>query len=180
MVRADMLGVGLFVAFWLVIGVGLFLLAVRGGVTASRAPDRARSYRTSTSMGLLTVVVYVAFGIALPLVFLVGNHKNANAQVGGVTLNKNQASGRQLFAQKCGFCHTLAASNSVGLVGPNLDALQPPYTLVLNTISHGCVQNPPANSPQTCLGYGTMPAGIIEGQEAQDVASFVARIAGKE
>jgi hypothetical protein len=31
---------------------------------------------------------------------------------------------------------------------------------------------------QICLGYGTMPADIVEGRQAQDVAAFVAKVAG--
>jgi hypothetical protein len=30
------------------------------------------------------------------------------------------------------------------------------------------------------LGAGTMPANIIQGQQAQDVAQFVAKVAGNE
>ena len=61
----------------------------------------------------------------LPVVFLVGNHNRANAQVGGIKLNAAEQNGRELFGQKCGLCHTLAAANAVGKVGPNLDVLQP-------------------------------------------------------
>jgi hypothetical protein len=51
--------------------------------------------------------------------------------------------------------------------------------LVLHTLAHGCLQKPVlTGSPQTCLGYGTMPAGIVEGIQARQVASFVARVAG--
>jgi hypothetical protein len=51
---------------------------------------------------------------------------------------------------------------------------------VLHTIENGCLQNPPSGSSQTCLGNGTMPGNILQGQQAQQVASFVAKIAGKE
>ena len=86
----------------------------------------------------------------------------------------------ELFGQNCGVCHTLAAANGIGKVGPNLDTLKPPQKLVLDTINNGCVQNPPPNSAQACLGEGTMPAQLLQGKDAQDVASFVARVAGKE
>ena len=77
-------------------------------------------------------------------------------------------------------CHTLAAANSVGKVGPNLDTLKPPYGLVLNTINNGCLQDPGSNGSEQCLGQGTMPAQIVEGKEAQDVSSFVAKVAGRQ
>jgi hypothetical protein len=64
--------------------------------------------------------------------------------------------------------------------GPNLDQIQPAESLVLKTINNGCLQSPPpGDASETCLGQGTMPAGIVQGKQAQDVAAFVARVAGK-
>jgi len=127
------------------------------------------------------VFLYVAFGVAVPLLLLSGNHANASAQIGGYRLTAAEKQGRSIFAFRCGFCHTLAGANAVGKVGPNLDSLRPPYSLVLNTINNGCVPNPPSpSSPESCLGAGVMPAGIIQGQQAADVAAFVAKVAGRE
>ena len=36
----------------------------------------------------------------------------------------------------------------------------------------------PLRSGTTCLGYGTMPADIVEGRQAQDIAAVVSAIAG--
>ena len=129
---------------------------------------------------LTFTVIYVGFGVVIPLAFLTGNRANASSQVGGIRLNAAEKRGRELFGENCGVCHTLAASNSVGKVGPNLDTLKPPAGLVVNTINNGCLQNPPPNSPAACLGYGTMPAELLEGRDARDVAEFVAKVAGKE
>ena len=62
--------------------------------------------------------------------------------------------GRELFGEHCGVCHTLAAANAIGKVGPNLDTLQPPASLVLNTIDNGCLPNAPSGSAEHCLGQG--------------------------
>ena len=87
--------------------------------------------------------------------------------------------GRHLFAEHCAVCHTLAAANAVGQVGPNLDNLRPSEALVLRILANGCLQKPvDASSGETCLGYGTMQADIVEGTQAKDVAEFVARVAG--
>jgi hypothetical protein len=52
---------------------------------------------------------------------------------------------------------------------------------VLHTIQNGCLQNPPpGDAAQSCLGEGVMPAGIVQGQQAIDVAKFVAAVAGRE
>ena len=175
-----MLGVVLFVLFWVVLAVGLVFIASRGGVSGAREALQSQSRGGRRFMSSIFVITFVGFGVVLPAVFLLGNRDNANGQVGGIRLNANEKAGREVFAQRCGMCHTLAAANTTGKVGPNLDQLRPPASLVLNTINNGCVQNPPPGSSQSCLGYGTMPAGVIEGKQAQQVAAFVAAVAGRE
>jgi mono/diheme cytochrome c family protein len=175
-----MLGVALFALFWIVLALGLFFIAVRGGLGGARKPFQRQSRGGRKVMRWLFVVVYIAFGAAIPLLILTGNHANASKRVGQVRLNAEEAQGRMLFGQHCGVCHTLAAANTTGKVGPNLDQLQPPATLVYNTIINGCVQNPPPGSPEACLGYGTMPALVLQPQDAAKVAAFVAKVAGKE
>ena len=175
-----MLGVTLFIALWVVLAAGVFYFAGRR-TDGQRREAGALSYRGSRALGLTLVVLYVAFGVAVPVLFLHGNHANANAQVGGNKLTAAEKRGREIFAFRCGFCHTLAAANAIGKVGPNLDALRPPDSLVLNTINHGCLPNPAsASSSESCLGQGVMPAGIIQGRDASDVAAFVAKVAGRE
>ena len=53
--------------------------------------------------------------------------------------------------------------------GPNLDQLKPPKALVLDAVLNGRQR-----------GAGTMPAGLYTGQDAEDVASYVAAVAGKQ
>jgi mono/diheme cytochrome c family protein len=174
------LAVALFIAFWVVLAFVLFFIAVRGGVVGARATLQTQSVGGRRFMAGLFVVTYIALGVVVPLLLLTGNHANANSQVGGIKLTAAEKKGRELFGQHCGVCHTLAAANAVGKVGPNLDQLQPPTQLVLNTINNGCLQNPPPKSNQSCLGQGTMPANIVSGQQAQEVAQFVGKVAGKE
>jgi mono/diheme cytochrome c family protein len=175
-----MLAVWLFVAFWVVLGIALFFVAIRGGLGGARDVFQTQTRGARRFFGVSFVVIYVGFGLVLPAVLLTGNHANANAQVGGVKLTSAEKTGRELFGQHCGFCHTLAAANAIGKIGPNLDTLQPAQSLVVHTILNGCLQNPPSGSSQTCLGNGTMPANILQGQQAVQVAKFVATVAGKE
>jgi mono/diheme cytochrome c family protein len=170
----------LFIVFWVVLGLGVFLIAIRGGLGGAGAVLRRPSYRVRRAAGVIFTVVYVGFGIALPLVFLIGNHDSANGQVGGLKLTAAEKKGRELFGAHCAVCHTLAAANAVGKVGPNLDVIQPTEQLVLHTVTYGCLQNPPPKSQENCLGQGTMPAQILQSQQAIDVAKFVARVAGRE
>jgi cytochrome c551 len=176
-----MLAVLLVAAFWVLLGGGLFFVAARGGVGGARETLHARTRGGRKLADLLLVLVYVGFGIALPIIIEEGNRTKANAQIGGIKLTAAEKQGRVLFGEHCAVCHTLAAANAVGKVGPNLDLLEPAKSLVLHTLANGCLQSPPSkSSPQTCLGEGTMPADIVEGRRAQQVAAFVARVAGHE
>lgn len=174
-----MLAVLLFAAFWLVLGLSVFFLGVRGGPTAA-AEATGRTSRFSRGTTWAFVVVYVVFGVVLPVLFIVGNRNHASAGVGGIKLTAAEKRGREIFGEKCGLCHTLAAANAVGKVGPNLDVIKPTEQLVLHTIENGCLQNPGSNSSEACLGEGTMPAGVVQGIDATEVAQFVAKVAGNE
>lgn len=75
--------------------------------------------------------------------------------------------GAELFAANCGSCHTLAAADTSGTTGPNLDDLAPQQQLVADAIANGGA------------GSGAMPAGLLQGQEAEEVAAFVGSSAGQ-
>ena len=74
------------------------------------------------------------------------------------------APGRTLFAAKCGSCHTLKAAGTSGQVGPDLDAVRPDQATVKNAIA---------------TGPDGMPANVVSGSQANEVAAFVASVAGK-
>ncbi len=173
-----MLAVAAFVAFWVVVALGLVFLAGRrsGASAVSRGPSRG-GMRSILTVFVLTAAV---FGIALPLLMLTGNHANASAQIGGIKLTAAEKTGRELFGEHCAVCHTLAGANAIGKVGPNLDILKPAQTLTLHTIANGCLPNATPSSGETCLGYGVMPALVVQGQDARDVAAFVSKVAGNE
>ena len=176
-----MLGTWLFVAFWVLLGLGVFFIAVRGGLGGARATLQSQTRGARKTAGWVFVAIYVGFGVVIPGLFLVGNHANANKQIGGIRLSASEKTGREIFGFRCGVCHTLAAANAIGKVGPNLDTLKPSESLVLHTIQNGCLQNPPSATAATnCLGQGNMPANIIQGRQAQDVAKFVSKVAGQE
>jgi mono/diheme cytochrome c family protein len=76
--------------------------------------------------------------------------------------------GRALFGRHCSNCHTLYASRAVARVGPSLDFLRPPATLVRQTIHDG-----------SSAASASMPPQILAGQDAADVAAYVAAVAGR-
>ncbi len=165
----------LFVLFWVIVGLGVFFIAIRGGAKGARAALHTES---SVSRGLVTlgVVILFAFGLAVPALVLASNanHKSQIA-VGGIKLTAKEAQGRVLFARSCGYCHTLAATKSVGRIGPNLDVrvgeqistASGRKALVENAIKEGRAR-----------GLGQMPALLYQGKEAESIAEFVAAVAG--
>jgi mono/diheme cytochrome c family protein len=163
------------VIFWVLVGLGVFFVAMGGGPAGAR-----QSLYTERKLGqravMLVVVLLFAFGLSVPAVVLAlnGAHKAGVAR-GGIRLNAEQQRGRDLFARSCAVCHTLAAVKAVGRIGPNLDVrvgddiAQPAgrKALVLSAILEGRAR-----------GLGQMPAMLYQGKEAEAVASFVAAVAG--
>ena len=85
--------------------------------------------------------------------------------------------GKQLFVEKCGACHTLARAGTTGVTGPNLDeAFGPARRQGLGT---GTFEGIVADQIAHPLRNSVMPAKLVTGQEAKDVAAYVAAVAGK-
>jgi glucose dehydrogenase/cytochrome c2 len=72
------------------------------------------------------------------------------------------AAGRQIFSQNCAACHTLAAANASGTVGPNLDQLHPDVATTKHQVENG---------------GGAMPAfkGRLSEQQIDAVSQYVAK-----
>jgi mono/diheme cytochrome c family protein len=165
---------------WIILGLGVFFLAMRRGHAASREAGglaepqpESKAARRWTILGVGALIV---FGLAVPAFVLAANvNDKASVTVGGVHLTASQEKGRELFAHSCVYCHTLAAVKSYARTGPNLDVrvgddISTPAgrkALVLSAISEGRAR-----------GLGQMPAGLYQGREAQEVAEFVAAVAG--
>jgi mono/diheme cytochrome c family protein len=165
-----MLATVVFLAFWVVVGLGLFFLAVRGGPRGVRATLQSQKRGARTFATLAFTVFYIAVGIAVPALFILGDRDSAEADVNGtrIDLTQQEERGRALFGTGCANCHTLAAAAAAGKVGPNLDVLKPPTELTYDAIVRGRQR-----------GGGTMPAGIYAGAEAEAVAAFVGATAGR-
>jgi len=82
--------------------------------------------------------------------------------------------GQKLFTQSCGGCHTLAAAGTSGTIGPNLDDAFGPSRqqgFKESTIQNVVLDQIREPSPP-------MPKDLVTGQDAQDVAAYVAAVAG--
>jgi mono/diheme cytochrome c family protein len=78
--------------------------------------------------------------------------------------------GRGLFVDHCGSCHTLAAAGTVGQIGPNLEDIAVNEADVLHAIRTGGGRHSHGAGGRT----GNMPRNLVTGQDAKDVATFVA------
>ncbi len=156
-----------FVLFFIVLGLGVVLAAMKSGRRGPLLDSESRTGRRLTVA--LAVAVTALFGVGIPVAvgFLNGGEQSRSAQ-SGIELTADQEKGRELFGRACQQCHTLKAANAVGTVGPNLDELRPPRGLVLDAIEKGRAR-----------GQGNMPAQLVEGREARQVAAFVESVAGR-
>lgn len=89
----------------------------------------------------------------------------------------NLVTGKELFVSKCGSCHTLAHADTSGQVGPNLDdAFRQDRTDGYRSVAIQGLIDYWIRYPDS---QGVMPAGLLEGQNAQDVAAYVGQVAAK-
>jgi cytochrome c6 len=81
-------------------------------------------------------------------------------------LKGNSTAGKTVFASAgCGNCHTLAAANSTGTIGPDLDSLKPDYRAVTAQVTNGGAQMPSFKSS-------------LKAQQIADVAAYVVSSTG--
>lgn len=141
-------------------------------VAFSGGPSEAREAyltRGSRLFQVTIVVIYVAFGLVVPGVVLANKDEQAGA-VGALRsepLTPAEQRGKDVFRQTCASCHSLAAVNAHGITGPSLDQIgEVSPERVLNAIKNGGT------------GQGLMPQGLLEGEQARDVAEYVSKVAG--
>jgi mono/diheme cytochrome c family protein len=89
----------------------------------------------------------------------------------------NLVTGKQLFVTKCGACHTLSHADTTGDIGPNLDdAFRQDRADGVKSASIEGLIDYWVQYPNT---QGVMPAKLVKGQDATDVAAYVAAVAAK-
>src|SRR3954468_4351901 len=154
-----------FVVTFLVVGLVVVAAAFSGGRrNAERPAGPSRRGRRAVAIGVGVLVLLL--GIFVPAL-VIAAARNTEKAPGGVKLTAADERGREIFAERCATCHTLTAANAVAKVGPNLDQLHPPKALVVDAIRKGRAR-----------GQGQMPANLVDGQDAQEVATFVEKVAG--
>lgn len=89
--------------------------------------------------------------------------------------------GRVLFKQKCGTCHAMAQAGTTAQIGPDLDDAFGPARAsgqedsTIEGVVKAQVENPRPMNDNPAV---SMPAGIVEGQDLEDVAAYIGAYAG--
>ncbi len=100
----------------------------------------------------------------------------------------NVVNGKQQFVAKCGSCHILNRAGTKGVVGPNLDAAFARARLdgfgesTFQGMIHRQILQPaidPQVDPKTGKTLPLMPAKLLTGDDAEDVAAYVAQAVSK-
>ena len=136
------------------------------------------SKKTFVTFGLLVIVL----AVLIPwLAFRADGDSAAGAKV-PASLDDAKA----LFENNCGNCHTLYAAETDGNFAPDLDTLLAPAGPPEGANSEqtvkatkGRVLNAIKEGIDGSTTPGRMPPGILGGEQAEEVAEFVARTAGQ-
>ncbi len=167
MPRAMSVWVWVFTVPWVLLGVGAVVFAVAGGRRRGRG---AVPTGGGGAVKVLFPILYVVLGLAVPAIAIVaqeeavGGTRTLAAEAGNEELER----GKELFRQNCAGCHTLAAVQAKGVTGPSLDRLgNVSRRRVLEAIRNGGT------------GKLQMPAALLDGENAEAVAAYVSRVAGK-
>jgi len=119
--------------------------------------------------------------IPKPLLALAAALAVVVAASGCGTTTADVEQGRILFIERCGTCHALAEAGTTAEAGPNLDhafaaARESGQTAeTIEGVVEAQVEYP---RPSTGEAVISMPANLVEGQELDDVAAYVAEWAG--
>ncbi len=111
---------------------------------------------------------------------------DGDGNAGATEVSASLEQGQELFDVNCGNCHTLNSAATVGNFGPDLDELLSPTGPPEGDDAEGEIKalkgrvlNAIENGVDAPTEPGRMPGGIIDGEQAEEVAEFVARTAGR-
>jgi mono/diheme cytochrome c family protein len=136
------------------------------------------SRKTFVSFAILVAVLAV-------LIPWLAFRSDGDAETGAQEVPAGLEAGQSLFQTNCGTCHTLYAAGTDGNYGPDLDVLLAPTGPPEEASAadykgiEGRVLNAIEQGVDGSTTPGRMPGGILNQQQAKEVAEFVARTAGE-
>ena len=110
------------------------------------------------------VAAFCAFAVALPLAAC-GREET------------DLSNGKAQFVEKCGSCHALARAGTAGTQGPSLDAAF--QTALADGIDRDTVEGVVHDQILHPRRNSIMPAGLVKGDDATDVAAYVGYAAAR-
>ena len=126
----------------------LLLVAAAAGCSDSKPGAATTTPQPSTVIGTVPAATTVA------------------TTVPAIYKNGDPTAGKKVFETAgCTGCHTLKDAGATGTVGPNLDQLKPPLSLVVTRVTQG---------------KGAMPSfkGQLSDKQIADVAAYVVKASG--
>lgn len=127
------------------------------------APERRRRLVLATAIALAAVALFSACGDDDDGTTAADEQRSTPEPAATEQpLSAAEQHGMELFVETCGACHTFEAAGTQGSIGPNLDEVPLDEAQVLEAIQIGGT------------GSGNMPPNLYQGEDAQDVAAFVA------
>jgi cytochrome c553 len=152
---------------FVLIGAAVLYIAFSGGPAAAREAYLTRGGR---AFRVVVPLLYLGLGIGVPAA-IIASRGEAEGGVGRLeqsSLSEREEHGKELFRTSCASCHNLDAVNARGVTGPDLDELgNVTEQRILAAIKNGGT------------GQKRMPAGLLDGENARDVALYVSKVAGK-
>jgi mono/diheme cytochrome c family protein len=138
------------------------------------------SKRTFIWFGILVLVLAVVIPFA-------AFRSKGDGESGDEKVAANLKDGQSLFQTNCGTCHALSSAGTDGNYAPDLDELLAPSgppegdpETVESTVE--ATEGRVLNAVENGINSGTpgrMPGGILNEQQAKEVAAFVAYTAGQ-
>ena len=126
---------------------------------------------------------FISFGLVFLLLVIViplwAFNKDGSESSSSEKVAASDDAARQLFQTNCGTCHTLDRGGTDAVVGPDLHERHAPAGPAAATTAVTATNARVMTAIEQGVGGGAMPAGILEGSNAQTVSNFVARVAGR-
>jgi mono/diheme cytochrome c family protein len=106
----------------------------------------------------------------------------AGPAIGGCAATEDNSqidivAGKQLFVQKCGSCHVLNRANTKGTTGPNLD--QAFQQGLKDGLGRSGIRGTVRSQIKSPAIGGAMPANLVKGDQADQVAAYVSTVAAR-
>jgi mono/diheme cytochrome c family protein len=134
----------------------------------------------------MTKKTFIVFGLVVVVLAVLipwlAFRNDGDAARGAQDVPADLKGGQSLFQTNCGTCHTLYAAGTDGNYGPNLDELLSPSGPAEGEAVgqiKGRVLNAVENGVDSTTTTGRMPGGILNEEQAKEVAEFVAHTAGE-